>query len=107
MHNATTVEHFEGGHNQLQYPARIGFGHRPVLLQVITKVAAVAVLHRYAYEELPELKRLDDRLESTNEKRMLKGTHDSVLFERRISLDTVENVHALECYTMSGHSVYR
>jgi hypothetical protein len=66
-----------------------------VLLKALTKVAAVAVLHHYVDAELSVLERLDERLTRTHEAFVLQLAHDSVLFERRIPLNSVDNVNTL------------
>ena len=107
MQNATTVEHVEGGHDQLQYSARICFRQRVVVPHVLAKVTAVTVLHYYAYAELPELQRLHHHPTSADKKRMLQPLHEFVFGKRFVSLLTVENVNALQRYELGGCGMLR
>ena len=107
MHNPAAVEHGEGGNHQLQYSARIHFRQELDLLQVLAKVTAVAVLHKQAYAELPELQRLHNHPTSANEKRMLQPLHEFVFGKCLVSLKTVENINVLQRYKLSGCSMLR
>jgi hypothetical protein len=98
MHNASTVKHSEGCCHRRELLARVCFCERLVLLQVLTKVAVVAVLHHYAYAELPELEWLVKSGMDTHNALVLQRTHDLVLFQRKVPLSTVENVDALQRY---------
>jgi hypothetical protein len=107
MQNLAAVEHVEGGHDQLKYSACICFRQRVVVPHVLAKVTAVTVLHYYAYAELPELQRLHNHPTSANEKRMLQPLHEFVFGKCLVSLQTVENINALQRYELSGCSMLR
>jgi hypothetical protein len=107
MHNPAAVEHVEGGNHRLQYSARICFRQELDVLQVLTEITAVTVLHYYANAELPEVQRLHNHPTSANEKRMLQLLHEFVFGKCLVSLKTVENINVLQRYKLSGCSMLR